>query len=62
MLFDVWVVDSVTGVQILTLLQPLDGLNVVMYADEGEGRNYRSSKPSTSSLFARLKSLLEILY
>lgn len=28
MLFDVWVVNSVTGVQILTLLHPLDGLNV----------------------------------
>lgn len=40
MLFDVWVVGSVTGVQILTLLYTLDGLNVVMYADEGGGRNY----------------------
>lgn len=40
MFFHVWVVDSVKGVQILTPLQPLDGLNVVVYADEGGGRMY----------------------
>lgn len=43
MLFSVWVVDGETEVQILTPLQPLDGLNSVMYADEGGGKNYRSS-------------------
>lgn len=39
-----------TGVQILTSLQPLDGLIVVMYVDEGSGRNYRSSLRSSCSL------------
>lgn len=36
----VWAVDGATEVQILTPLQPPDGLSLVMYADKGGGRNY----------------------